>query len=571
MDIVFPDNFASLKEKAIREHVMLFNYTYEDILHLKDLKFKDDDEMFDAVKEKLDGDIGPLPDATIDIIFQQAVIKKDFNNAIQVVRTVLKQFIDALPDLNPKDIDLTGKVVLANKLGNSVGSALVFHGYVKRNGKPELVVVKGFQVLHNIGEIEFGIKCNHPNVIKPLGIACMNIRFAKMICQILPFFPYTSLKNYFIKNPQADKYMIFAQIAKGLQYLHRNNISHNDLKYDNIFVTKDGTPVISDFGNARFLYNFYKNIGTPTTVSPAVNACALIKEDADMFALGRIYEQILSDFKFEYLLPSTQVIDGKLYIYKPILETESAIDIELNTRTDMASNTYKDNFTFLYDVNNNVNVEKYLFTKEKIVFVSKYEEECNKNLPFTNLKYLLKKDPSFDIENFYKSMENDEIFFGLLRLNSKDIWSAEQLLEKMGFNDYNDIGEDLPNNMFTFKYPERIHISPDYLPTIKKTYEKIDCNIFFNKFEKISDFDKIMNTDVLDIQEEFDLYKNKYNYDILPKYFDPILFKQKINKRNVLAPKFQWLYDYSQSHRQYFYPSPPASSCSFYSFFSFFR
>jgi pheromone a factor receptor len=50
--------------------------------------------------------------------------------------------------------------------------------------------------------------------------------------------------------------VIVRQILKGVDYLHRQGVTHRDLKPDNILMTSlnDGARVvITDFGNARFL------------------------------------------------------------------------------------------------------------------------------------------------------------------------------------------------------------------------------------------------------------------------------------------------------------------------------
>lgn len=59
--------------------------------------------------------------------------------------------------------------------------------------------------------------------------------------------------------------IIFRQISIGLDYLHNNNIIHQDLKTANIFLSVDGLVKIGDFGIARLLP--FNNWTTTTTIA----------------------------------------------------------------------------------------------------------------------------------------------------------------------------------------------------------------------------------------------------------------------------------------------------------------
>ncbi|KAL3780791.1 hypothetical protein ACHAW5_004904 [Stephanodiscus triporus] len=63
---------------------------------------------------------------------------------------------------------------------------------------------------------------------------------------------------------------ITRQIVNGLQYLHDNFITHNDLKPSNILLTNDGTVKIADFGVSRFGRVRMDSGGTPAFMAPEV-------------------------------------------------------------------------------------------------------------------------------------------------------------------------------------------------------------------------------------------------------------------------------------------------------------
>lgn len=46
---------------------------------------------------------------------------------------------------------------------------------------------------------------------------------------------------------------LLTRVLSALQYLHRNNLFHRDIKPDNVFVTREGLPILIDFGSARHL------------------------------------------------------------------------------------------------------------------------------------------------------------------------------------------------------------------------------------------------------------------------------------------------------------------------------
>ena len=113
------------------------------------------------------------------------------------------------------------------------------------------------------------------------------------ICMVTEFAPHGSIKD--MLNQQSSeppikklriKFMLDA--AKGIEYLHANNILHRDIKPDNLLVVSIEENVIvnvklTDFGSARNInsmmnnMSFTKGIGTPKYMAPEVLKKIVIK------------------------------------------------------------------------------------------------------------------------------------------------------------------------------------------------------------------------------------------------------------------------------------------------------
>ncbi|XP_062857952.1 serine/threonine-protein kinase Nek1 isoform X2 [Trichomycterus rosablanca] len=96
----------------------------------------------------------------------------------------------------------------------------------------------------------------------------------------------------------------FVQICLALKHVHERKILHRDIKSQNIFLTKDGTVQLGDFGIARVLNSTVELartcIGTPYYLSPEICENKPYNNKSDIWALGCVlYEMCTLKHAFE--------------------------------------------------------------------------------------------------------------------------------------------------------------------------------------------------------------------------------------------------------------------------------
>src|SRR5437667_3067169 len=139
-------------------------------------------------------------------------------------------------------------------------------------------------------EAETAAKLDHPNLIGVRVVARSgdSVYFAMALCT-------DSLGARLAREgplPESDILVIAADVARGLDFAHRQGLVHRDLKPDNILMHSDGSAVISDFGIARAVSGYVAStgvnmtIGTPHYISPEQAQGRSVDQRADFYALG---------------------------------------------------------------------------------------------------------------------------------------------------------------------------------------------------------------------------------------------------------------------------------------------
>jgi len=93
---------------------------------------------------------------------------------------------------------------------------------------------------------------------------------------------------------------VLEPIAAALDYAHERGVLHRDVKPSNILITKEGAPILGDFGLARMmasnerLTRFDAVVGTPEYMSPEQCASGETGPASDQYALGVVAFEALT-------------------------------------------------------------------------------------------------------------------------------------------------------------------------------------------------------------------------------------------------------------------------------------
>ncbi|MBS0557175.1 MAG: protein kinase [Proteobacteria bacterium] len=98
-----------------------------------------------------------------------------------------------------------------------------------------------------------------------------------------------------------DAVAVIVQVAAALEFAHEHGVVHRDLKPANIMFRDTGTPVLTDFGIARYqdgsatrLTQTGMLVGTPTYMSPEQINGLQVDGRADQYSLGILFYELLT-------------------------------------------------------------------------------------------------------------------------------------------------------------------------------------------------------------------------------------------------------------------------------------
>jgi tetratricopeptide (TPR) repeat protein len=161
-------------------------------------------------------------------------------------------------------------------------------------------------------EAEAGARLQHPNIVQIHEVGeCDGRPFLA-----LEYVEGDSLLRRVAGTPQPEREAarLVETLARAVHDMHRRGILHRDLKPNNVLLTADGTPKITDFGLAKVLdaegspSRSETVLGTPSYMAPeqAAGNASKVGAPADVYSLGAIlYELLTGRAPFQGATPLT--------------------------------------------------------------------------------------------------------------------------------------------------------------------------------------------------------------------------------------------------------------------------
>ena len=318
----------------------------------------------------------------------------------------------------------------------------------------ERVVVKAYpksdspEVIESFSnEVNVLSSLQHPNILPLYDVGEEN----DVPYMVIKYVNGLSLKEFLKeKHSFEEKIQIFIKVCEAVAYAHHKNISHMDLKPENIKISKYGDVTVCDWGSS----NKSQNDNIPLKMTPGYMApeafTGQISEKCDVFSLGCIFYEIITSsnpFKNkEYskvveLNRAANIDFSKIRNPSLRIICQKALEKKCEDRLGQIEDLVKMLQLFLanFPVSNDENGffrKLYLFTIRKPILVSSLLAFSLLLSTFISLTVYIIKENKLREENLVKQIHQEELNKNRLQktLDSKFLKQAKVFFKNFDYD-----------------------------------------------------------------------------------------------------------------------------------------
>jgi interleukin-1 receptor-associated kinase 4 len=187
------------------------------------------------------------------------------------------------------------------------GYADVFRGKDSNTG--QIVAIKRFKNSYSDVRIQFEneisvlTRCKHSNLVSMIGYSNDGSQF----CLVYEFMSNGSLQDHLSSQKDSNNSLdmhrrlsILKDVAKGIDYLHKNNFIHRDIKSANILLNEQFEAKLGDYGITKLLSENCTHaftsmiVGTTVYMAPEYILDGKVSAKTDVYSYGVVLLELLT-------------------------------------------------------------------------------------------------------------------------------------------------------------------------------------------------------------------------------------------------------------------------------------